>query len=182
MYMYVTGPYNVVRLEGTINSTKKVIYLFFDIHSDPSQQLRCEDPRTLNINTFLVEEFDKLNKENPNKTYDFVFERGPHWSLVHDKNIRGRYISEIGDLFARSFNIDKEINRAQKSDLIPNVRFHYVDVRNFILNVNRYAVPVENNLDDMIFDRRYDSNILNDFFKNIYAMQGETTHFFSLLY
>jgi len=30
--IYVNGPVNVVRLEGTIGDIKKVIYLFFDYH------------------------------------------------------------------------------------------------------------------------------------------------------
>ena len=56
---YVSGPVNTVRLEGSINGVKKIIYLFMDFHADLHHQTECEDIRSLDIDKYLVQTFDK---------------------------------------------------------------------------------------------------------------------------
>ena len=38
----ISGPINVIRLEGIVNGIKKVITLFMDIHLDEEDQTKCE--------------------------------------------------------------------------------------------------------------------------------------------
>lgn len=65
----INGPINVVRMEGIINDTKKVIYLFMDRHADIDKQTDCNDPdNSINIAEYFNQSFLKLDKD---KTYDF---------------------------------------------------------------------------------------------------------------
>ena len=149
----VNGPVNTVRSEGSVGSNKKVVYLFMDFHLSRYQQTKCMDIRAVDINTFFIEEFDKLYKSNPNKIIDFMFERGLLRPL-HRAHSKGIYLQEISDLFTKAFKLDINTNKAQKSSLVPNVRFHYTDVRNFI---TRHSYNVLYDQINAILDRIYDS-------------------------
>jgi len=72
----INGPINVVRMEGTINNIKKVIYLFIDKHVEYQNQTNCNDPNnSIDIVEYLKKNFIKL--KNTNKTYDFFLEFAP---------------------------------------------------------------------------------------------------------
>jgi len=129
-HIYVNGPTNVVRLGN--KESNKVIYIFFDVHNDPNYQSKCEDIRSHDIARFLIQTFDDL-KLNSDITYDFMFERSPI-NPNHYSRIKGMYIDQIAYLFNKTFKIDLDKNVVQKSDELPNVRLHWVDVRNYVLN------------------------------------------------
>ncbi len=181
--MYVNGPVNTVRLEGSVGSVEKVVYLFMDYHMPDAQQGKCENIRAVDIDTFLVEEFDKLAKTKPTQTYDFMFERGPT-RPYHSKKIRGKYLHQVAKLFTESFKIDLDVNKAQRSELVPNVRFHYVDVRDFVAKNNfiayyEHIAPVLNVID---YNKSYNIGQLNDLFHNIQSMQYNYSMLYVLLY
>jgi hypothetical protein len=46
-----------------------------DVHLKVQWQTECDNIRKKDIDTFLVEIFDKLYKTNKNKTYDLFIER-----------------------------------------------------------------------------------------------------------
>jgi hypothetical protein len=126
--MKVNGPVNVVRLEGTINNIKKVIYLFMDIHSYPKNQTECNSIRSIDIKEYLIKQFDSIS--NNDKTYDFLFEIKP--TNMHKKdNRRGRYIDQIVKLFKMEYDINKDITISE-SNSFPNVRLHIVDIRDYL--------------------------------------------------
>ena len=129
----VNGPINVVRLEGTIGGTKKVIYLFFDIHADLYLQTKCTNIYSKDVNMFFAENFYELNKAD--KKYDFFMEIRPSdvkfigqdW-YRKAKNI---YIDEMTKLFSAIFQYDEAKNKVNISDKLKNIRLHYLDVRDY---------------------------------------------------
>ena len=64
----INGPYNVVRLEGFVNDTKKIIYLFSDIHDEKTE---CEDILSEDVHKYLLKIFDQALYKNKNIIYDF---------------------------------------------------------------------------------------------------------------
>ena len=69
---FVSGPLNCIRIEGTINSIKKVLYIFMDKHLNVQHQTQCEDIFAPDIKTYFINTFNNI--KNKNKTYDFFFE------------------------------------------------------------------------------------------------------------
>jgi hypothetical protein len=182
-HIYVNGPVNTVRLEGLVGSNKKVVYLFMDFHKSPISQKKCSDIRAVDINTFLVEEFDKLNQTNPKMIFDFMFERGPT-RPHHNKNRKQIYLTEIADLFTKAFKLDIESNKALKSDLVPNVRFHYVDARDFLMR-SLFTVYFDNIspiLGSIYHNQMYNPNQLDILFNDIRKVQSDIATLYVLLY
>jgi hypothetical protein len=182
-HIYVNGPVNTVRLEGSVGSNNKVTYLFMDFHAPAYMQEKCSDIRATDISTFLVEEFDKLNKSDPNMMFDFMFERGPT-RPHHIKNKKEIYLTEIADLFTKAFKLDVETNKALKSDLVPNVRFHYVDVRDFLLRTifTTHFRQISPLLNTIYHHETYNPRQLGELFSNIQAVQSEVATLYVSLY
>ena len=65
--MSVSGPVNVVRLEGNINNIPKVIYIVMDIHMSPNEQSECKDIRSKHIKKYLNEPEELEYLYTPNK-------------------------------------------------------------------------------------------------------------------
>ena len=140
--IFVNGPINVVRLEGSINknSSKKIIYLFMDIHSDVDLQTECNDLNSLDIKNYFVNNFDNIKTNK--KTYDFLFEIKPTVITKKTNNIRGRYIDQVVKFFKKEFIVDKKMV-VSKSSQFPNIRLHCVDIRDYLrytLNSNMYTL------------------------------------------
>ena len=113
----INGPINIVRLEGEVNGVKKVLHVFFDVHLSPNYQTECSGVDNIDIHQFFRTEFNKLDKS---KKYDFFFEDNPSL-LYRDKFIyRGKYIEQVTKLFR------------QKRKSFNNVRFHYIDIRDYV--------------------------------------------------
>ena len=134
---FVSGPINCVRLEGTVNSIKKVLYLFMDFHHDVTIQTQCEDIIAPDFKTYLINTFNGI--KNKNKTYDFFFEIRPSTLLSETwKGKKEKYIREIDKLFRNEFNLKNKINyESSKNEVttsknFPNIRLHYVDIRDYI--------------------------------------------------
>ncbi len=131
-HIYVNGPLNVVRLQN--NKINKVLYLMFDAHLEPEDQLRCESKYAEDVATFLLNTFDEL-KITSNKTYDFMLEIERTKLLNIDYNEKGNYFDQIIYLFHQAFKLNKNKNIVQQSDGLSNVRFHWVDIRDYVLNI-----------------------------------------------
>lgn len=118
----ISGPYNIMRLEGEVDGVKKILYLFFDIHISRYQ---CEDIDSVDITSYLLKVFRKAKTSMPNTTYDFFLETYTRPSdSVYDK-YQSNYINKVRRLF-------NQLNR--KSRIMTkemNVRLHYTDHRDF---------------------------------------------------
>jgi hypothetical protein len=117
--MKINGPLNVVRLEGKINKIKKIIYVFFDIHLDVGNQTKCDDFEAIDIANYLAKEFKRIN----GKEIDFFMEgRTSELDLfLKDMHFKDKYIAEVIKFFTQNF----------KKNNFDNVRFHYIDIRDF---------------------------------------------------
>jgi hypothetical protein len=138
----INGPLNVVRLEGKINKIKKVIYVFFDIHIDVNNQTKCDDFEAIDIVTYLAKEF----KENSDKEIDFFMEgRTSELDLfLKDIHFKDKYIAEVIKFFAQNF----------KKNNFDNVRFHYIDIRDFFTD----KIDKMYNMNTIMLDNLSESN------------------------
>ena len=156
----VSGPINVVRLEGEINGIKKVIYLFMDLHVSLENQTECMNFYSKDINKYFLESFGQLNKMK-NK-YDFFLEIGPT-RIFQQKSyvLKQIYIFQIFKLFSNIFKYNPKTKKVNISDIFNNVRLHYFDIRDYIeehvyvyllqlINITS-GDAIEEKMDDIIY-------------------------------
>jgi len=127
----INGPLNIIRLTGNVGGVSKVIYLFCDIHMPFGSETKCDgSKRAVDIDKYLKDMFKKLTKGE--KQYDFFMEISP--SVLNDKMRKTNkiYIEKSIDFVSKVFNVEK--NRVKVSKGYPKVRFHYVDVRDYLIN------------------------------------------------
>jgi hypothetical protein len=169
---FVNGPINVVRLNGDVGKLNKTIYLFMDFHIDPNYQTKCDDIRSEDVGKYMVDVFDESKEENLDLTYDFFLERGPLRPHFPNKKYKGIYIDQMSELFTKSFDIDIEKKIVQKSPLVPNVRFHYADIRDYTIDWTKtHNIIFEHNLwnafnlDNFVRIQNYINTIGNEMFE-----------------
>src|SRR5271154_4306564 len=124
----VNGPINVVRLEGTVDNIKKVIYVFMDMHVDMQDQTECDNIFSSDIQTYLAKNFYKLNGQDT--MYDFFFEVQPYQlqrnsdinqqKFIVETNRRMIYIQEVYKFFKKMFTFDPTKNKVMISDVLKN--------------------------------------------------------------
>ena len=80
----INGPTNIVRLEGSIGSVKKIIYLFFDTHLEVSGQTECDNIFAKDVQMYFADNFNLIgnisnnnNNNNRSKMVDFFLEIDP---------------------------------------------------------------------------------------------------------
>lgn len=122
----VNGPVNSFRMEGEVNGKKKVLYLFADIHSNPNTQTQCNSIYSLEFKDYLMKNIDE------NIKYDLFVEIQPDYILSQINQKKGNYLLSLRYFFKKCFNYDEYKNKVYDSKLFPNVRFHYMDVRQLI--------------------------------------------------
>ncbi len=119
---YISGPANIIRLEGKIYNTKKVIYLFYDFHKPVHKQTQCNilDGQNQDVKQYIydglcnttkvIDLFVEITKSEQHDMLNYVD--------LHTK--KERYINEV-----RSF---LPIIKNKKL----NARYHYIDIRDNI--------------------------------------------------
>ncbi|AUV58748.1 hypothetical protein mvi_754 [Megavirus vitis] len=140
---YINGPINVIRLKGSVNGTKKIIYLFMDQHHPLHIQTECDNVYSDSIQKYFSENFQKLSKTK--KIYDFFLEIRPteiqNISRGYDypaiSNLTEIYIIEVWKLFRKIFEFDDQKNKVSLSKYFTNIRLHYMDVRDYFKNSNK---------------------------------------------
>ena len=181
-HLYINGPINAIRLEGKIGQTKKVIELFLSWPTDPSDQTKCDDIRAVDINTYLVREFDSAFKLQPKKIYDFVYGRGP-LSPDFNPKIRGTYDNRVAEIFAKSFEIDPDENKVKVSSLVPNVRFHYVSVLDYVFRKSNHVLnDIQSIVNNIWRSRTYKLDDLTKLHNNIILVGDEIMRIHKLFF
>ena len=141
---YVSGPVNTVRLEGSINGVKKIIYLFMDFHADLHHQTECEDIRSLDIDKYLVQTFDKAYEKYPNKMFDLFVENNPMYTLRSGRivmNKKGTYLfDQTRKLVKQGINMKED--KMYLSESIKNVRFHFADIREYTVRNDNIEMSI----------------------------------------
>lgn len=143
----VNGPVNVLRLEGKIHGINKVIYLFMDFHLNLDEQTQCSNIFSKDVQKYFTDNFYELNDQS--QTYDFFVELYPS-ELADNYDVRtivkeykDIYIEEVVKLFRKVFQYDPKRNKAKINKIFSNVRFHYLDIRDYYKNVisqNMYQI------------------------------------------
>jgi hypothetical protein len=145
--VYVSGPYNVVRLEGPNNKT---IYLFFDIHFDLKKQTECSNIGSTDFAEFFVKTFKQM--PTTNVMYDFFLEVYPtRIDKLEINKLDGiyvdstaRYIDKVTRLFLKLFLRKKGSDKVEISNIFKNLRLHYFDIRDYYENIIAYDInPVK---------------------------------------
>lgn len=166
---FISGPINVVRLEGNVLNINKVIYIFMDIHETYPRETECSNIRSNNISKYFIENFDKASKSN--KIYDFFMEVDASYLTKQYIPIEKReiYIAKLWKLFIQSFDIDREKNIVGKSKEFPNIRFHYLDTRDYTINgyntnynINHNVYSVNPHNISHYFLENYDNGLANN--------------------
>jgi len=109
----VSGPTNLIRMEGFMNNVKKIFYFFMDVHLPVTMQRKCPDIDAVTITQYFDEKFKNIT----DKTIDFFVETHPDLLHIYDKNsgehyYQDKYILEVRKLFGSSFEYDK--NKVEK--------------------------------------------------------------------
>lgn len=133
---FVSGPINVVRLEGEINGVNKVLYSMFDFHMDLEEQLQCDDIESIPITQYLIKNFKEMTKGDIK--YDFLLETYP--DAINNRTYVNteKYIWDIQRMLKKIITRDYKKNKTLVTDKYPNVRFHYIDIRVY-LNFGHYG-------------------------------------------
>ena len=133
---FVSGPVNVIRLEGDIHGIKKVIYLFMDFHMSVNDQTQCENIFSKDVQKYFTDNFYKLNEGS--NIYDFFVELYPteladdtYKKGISSKDYKEKYIEEVVKLFRKIFRYDPRKNKVHVNKLFKNVRLHYLDIRDY---------------------------------------------------
>jgi len=155
----INGPYNIVRLEGEINNTKKIIYIFSDVHTDDYE---CDDIDSPNINKYLLKVFRKAKKKLPDKHYDFFVETNTRPESEHiDIMKRREYIYMVRKMF---YHLNRKKLLLSKE---MNIRLHYTDFRDY-LNIatnidmmNRAFTEINNMFSTEWLNSHHINNIVN---------------------
>lgn len=128
---YVNGPINVVRLEGSVAGIPKVIYLFLEIHQNLREQTESKNIYSRDVHKYLADIFYKLN--NTETKYDFFMEIVPT-DIDPSQNTDGNniYILKLRKFFSEMFEYDSKNNLVKPSETFRNVRFHYLDIRDYL--------------------------------------------------
>lgn len=176
----INGPVNVVRLEGNINDISKVIYVMFDFHNNVNNQTKCNDIRSYDVSRFLVKTFDEL-KQDSKKIYDFMFEQGPN-PLYGISKYKDRYIDEIGYMFNKAFNVDKEKNIVSMSHEMSNVRFHWVDIREFMLDYTKDMVYRNIPMAIEHINQNFSIQNINNLYDALKITNAQMTYLYNLIY
>lgn len=159
----VSGPYNAIRMEGNIKGLTKVIYMFMDVHLDPTVQTECANVYSQDFNRYLAESFHELN--GADRMYDFFLEIEPEWykvdpitraTAVAEQGLAGPrhiYIHQVLQLLRSAVNYDSIKDRVNPSEVFQNVRLHYLDIRDALnpLTDDLYGLPIQADTDGIYF-------------------------------
>jgi len=116
--MLIDGPVNIVRIEGSINNVNKVLYVLFDYHNPLHEQTQCESYDSVNITKLLYNIFKNISHK-----LDFFLEiRQIQYSRYDSTNYNKMYIHENIKLYNQI-----------KDKKFKNTRFHYMDIRDVLL-------------------------------------------------
>lgn len=179
--LLISGPINVVRITGQIEGVNKILHIYFDNHISVSQQTQCAELRSKNIKDYLIENFDRISKID--KTVDFFLEILPATVRLEPDIVHTKYIWELQELFKLSFNYDVKKNKVLKSTEFPNVRFHYIDIREYMKSDVSNILDNINRKINYIIDRRYISRDDVNMLKNAVKMLiSRLKSFYNILY
>lgn len=131
--LLVSGPFNALRMEGSINDNIKTLYVFFDIHMPIEKQTKCDTDNYYDILDYFNDNLGKTDSE-----IDLFLEIDIA-TIVKSRNKKNAkslskkedktYIQKLLDFFTENFDFNKDNNKVKQSKRFPHVKFHYIDFR-----------------------------------------------------
>ncbi|MEM0354254.1 MAG: hypothetical protein QXW79_01595 [Thermoplasmata archaeon] len=128
----INGPINVIRMEGTVGTIKKIVYLFMDYHMPVGSETQCSHIFAEDVHRYLARSFYKLSGSN--KIYDFFVEVFPSEltnKVTNKTEFRDIYIEEVVKFFRKIFVYDSKKNKVLINEVFKNIRLHYIDIRDY---------------------------------------------------
>jgi hypothetical protein len=152
--MLINGPVNVVRLEGEINGIKKILYVFFDYHINIKEQTECESYDSKDIVTYLYKTFKASTKP-----VDFFFEiKSIEIGKQRTQAFKNIYIINISKFYNKS-----KFDDSTKKNIKSNVRFHYLDIRDYLeKNIYYFNSLLYNSVRNILSNKNIYSNDYNN--------------------
>ncbi len=134
MAQFVNGPINYVELKGFVGKVEKSFVFFMDTHNELDNQTRCDTFDSVDIAQYLYKIIKKTKIP-----LDFFMEIRQNELEKPMGNKKSIYIREVEEMFKSVFIIEKQTERniVKYSKTNPNVRLHYLDVRD---NFNMFKV------------------------------------------
>lgn len=180
---YISGPINIVRLQGEISGVKKVIYIFMDIHEPIDQQTECVNIFSQDIHKYLTDIFYKLNGSAV--IYDFFLEiYAEHISQVlknksyYGYNYKEIYLHQLRNLFNKLFRYNFKSDTVSISDIMQNVRLHYIDIRDYFFdNFFSQSDEIQDIIDAFTASNTIDPNSLETIIGIIEKMGTDMKYF-----
>lgn len=164
--MKISGPINIVRLDGKVGGRDKVVYLYMDIHINPDEQTECNDFNSISIREFMKTKLAELEKKNKN-IYDLFIEVHP---ITYDTKIKSIYLQTVRSIFRRS------------NGNLKNTRLHYIDIRYEFLFAKSYKLLMllPKNIYDLDLD--HSLNKFQIYLENIKMIIDEINYIYGILY
>ncbi len=130
---FIDGPICLFRIEGSFEGIKKVLYLFGDVHNDAQWQTKCNTYNALPITNAMYITLSRLSEKLPkNKNIDIFGEFHNNINIesyVDAPAMNNMYIVNFMTMLRTMKNEQTTLNKFQ------NMRFHYVDFRNYMTNI-----------------------------------------------
>ena len=126
-------------MEGRVFGIDKVIYIFFEYHESCRMETKCDDIFADTITQFLIKEF---RRPDIDLTYDFFLEAFPT-RLDPRGTWRDIYIGELRQMVAKTLSYDPTADKVSRSEVLPRVRLHYIDIRDYLFeNIFYYGIDL----------------------------------------
>ena len=178
----ISGVNNLVRLEGSIGSTNKIIYLFFINNVDAINQTECANIYSKDIHKYLAKTFYNINNES-DYMLDFFMDLMPTNIHRYGKKLEytDNYINQIRNFFARIFNYDEQKNKVLMAKHFEKIRLHYFDIRDYLSLIIEF--PLFNNLESLysLMNINDENKIISELNFTITILQNSKTNLNNIL-
>jgi hypothetical protein len=169
---YVSGPYNIAHLRGNIDGIQKDIYILFDIHNPKDRETPCKDDvGGKDIIDFLTKKFKNTKEE-----LDFMVEIHPSDLITNDWYASTMYIQKIWTFARDAFTTTDDKSTVIKSKKYPNVRTHYIDIRDVYFKlvwIYELNDVIYNNLTYEICEQNKNYDIPKEYIKFVFERLEE---------
>jgi hypothetical protein len=135
--LLVSGPINVIRVEGNVHGVKKILYLFFDVHLGLFKQTHCDQDKFYDAVNYFVDNF-KGSKDKISfflEITDFVqrskgLEKDDRQAQsIYQSKFFNMYMYRVRNFFSKYFRYDVEKNKIISDPRYSNIYFHFFDFR-----------------------------------------------------
>jgi len=168
MTKFINGPVNYIQLNGTINNINKNITIFLDKHFSINNQTRCKSFDSIDISQYLYSTI-----KNAKTSLDFFLEVRDNQLKDPISDKRDIYIKDVMEMFKSEFVLSETEVKYSKSN--PNVRLHYLDIRDHLeifyltQSIHNNILPLINSLKNLVlnYDKLKKTKMLTEYIQQL---------------